>query len=101
MWEAVSNLCPRTRRRFFYAARVIDMQGVPHRLSARRELRLRALLRPARGALCVARRRRPRGIPPPHPGGTALDLALPRLPAAGGPAAARHAAGGLDAAAEG
>ena len=33
-----------------------------------------------------------RGAAPPHPGGPALDLALPRLPAADERAAARHAA---------
>ena len=65
-------------------------------LSARGALRLRALLRPARGGLRAADVER-RRAEAPHPGGAAHALALRGLPPAGG-SRALGAADGLDAA---
>ena len=68
------------------AAQSPAVQGVQDRVPARRAVRLRAVLRPARGRLRArARPRRRRGAPP-HPGRPAEHLALRGLPAARGAA---------------
>ena len=59
-------------------------------LPARGALRLRALLRPARGRLRARRRRRADELQAPDPGGPAHALALRGLPAAGGRRRARR-----------
>ena len=87
--EAFRNLRhERFRRRFLiHGSHQADLQGVRRGLCARGALRVRPLLRPARGRL-RARHRRRRSRPPAHPGRPAEHLALSRLPAVGGPAAA-------------
>src|SRR3954447_11853525 len=79
-----------------YAGRCPAVQGVPDHLSARRALRVRALLRPARGRVPTAGRR-PGRAQAPHPSRPAHALALRRLPALDRPAAV-GAAHRLDAA---
>ena len=69
-------------------------------VSARRALRVRAVLRAARGRVRATLEQRSGRAAPPDPGRTALAVALRRLPARAG-AAARHPARGLDAAAAG
>ena len=64
------------------AGRCPEVQGMLDRVPARGPLRVRALLRPARGSLHGAALRRGRAQAP-HPGGPADPLALRGLPAAG------------------
>ena len=75
-----------------HAGRCPEVQGVLDHLSARRALRVRALLRPARGRLRAARRPTPDELQAPHPGGPAHALALRGLPAARGRRRASRAA---------
>src|SRR5215211_7627800 len=79
-----------------HAGRCPEVQGVPDHLSARGALRLRSLLRPARGRLRAALLD-PRGAQAPHPGGPAHPVALRGLPSARG-TRALGPAHGLDAA---
>ena len=59
MWPRISNTSATTRirRRFFHGSHQAELQGVRGRLRPRGPLRLRPLLRPARGRLRARRRR--------------------------------------------
>ena len=97
---------PRSLRRsthgggFSYAGRCPEVQGVLDHLPAGRALRLRALLRSARGEL-HARRRRPRGDQAPHPGGARTRCGATRTSSRWRAPPRSRAAHGLDAAGEG
>ena len=82
MWPRLSRTSATNelRRRFFdHGSHQAELQGVRRGLRPRGPLRLRPLLRAARGRL---RARRPgrRARAPAHPGRSAEHLALPRLP---------------------
>ena len=77
----------------FHGSNESEVPGVRDGVPPRGAVRLRPLLRPARGRLRPHARLRPRQHAPPHPGRPAEHLALRRLPPAGAARRPAHAHG--------